>query len=49
MMRDIGVLQVGRRANLAVLDDNPTTVDPTTIGRIRVLETWVDGERVHAA
>ena len=46
---DIGVLEVGRRANLAVLEDDPTSVGLAAIGGIRVLETWVDGERVHAA
>ena len=46
---DIGVLEVGRRANLAVLEDDPTNVGLAAIGGIRVLETWVDGERVHAA
>jgi predicted amidohydrolase YtcJ len=46
---DIGVLEPGRRANLAVLSADPTAVAPEAIGAIRVLETWMDGERVHTA
>jgi predicted amidohydrolase YtcJ len=46
---DIGVLEAGRRANLAVLDADPTRVAAADIGAIRVVETWVDGERVHVA
>ncbi len=44
---DIGVLEVGRRANLAVLDGDPTSVSPSGIGRIHVLATWMDGACVH--
>jgi predicted amidohydrolase YtcJ len=40
---DIGTLEVGKRANLAVLDADPTAVAPEAIGKIKVLETWVDG------
>jgi predicted amidohydrolase YtcJ len=40
---DIGTIEVGRRANLAVLDADPTAVSPTAIGSIDVTETWVDG------
>lgn len=40
---DLGSLQVGKRADLAVLSADPLTVDPATIAGIQVLETWVDG------
>jgi predicted amidohydrolase YtcJ len=46
---DVGSLEVGKRANLVVLEDDPTTVAPDTIGAIRVLQTWVDGVPVHTA
>ena len=40
---DIGTIEVGKRANLAILDADPTAVVPERIGAIGVLETWVDG------
>jgi hypothetical protein len=46
---DVGSLEVGKRANLVVLEDDPTTVAPDTIGAIRVLQTWVDGVPVYTA
>jgi hypothetical protein len=46
---DIGVLAPGRRANLAILDADPTAVPPDRIGAIEVLETWVDGARAALA
>jgi predicted amidohydrolase YtcJ len=45
---DIGTIEVGKRASFAVLEADPTAVTPTDIGSIRVLETWVDGERAFA-
>jgi predicted amidohydrolase YtcJ len=41
----IGSLEVGKYADLAVLDQNPRTVDPDAIRSIKVLETWVGGQR----
>ncbi len=46
---DVGVIEVGRRANLAVLRAAPTAVPGEAIGAIEVLETWVDGEPVFAS
>lgn len=46
---DVGTISVGRRANLAILDADPTAVPAQAIGAIEVLEAWVDGERAFAA
>jgi predicted amidohydrolase YtcJ len=47
-MDDIaGSLEVGKYADLAILDKNPRTVDPDTIAAIKVTETWLAGVRSH--
>jgi predicted amidohydrolase YtcJ len=38
-----GSLEVGKYADLVLLDKDPTAVDPTTISGIKVWETWVGG------
>jgi urease alpha subunit len=45
----VGSLEVGKRADLVVLDRDMLTVDPTTIGDTVVLATWLDGRLVHEA
>ncbi|MEU6569853.1 amidohydrolase [Streptomyces parvulus] len=40
---DLGSLTPGKRADLAVLGDDPRRVDPSRIGGIEVVSTWVDG------
>jgi predicted amidohydrolase YtcJ len=40
-----GSLEVGKYADLVVLDQDPTAVEPTTISQIKVRETWVGGYR----
>jgi predicted amidohydrolase YtcJ len=40
-----GAIEAGKAADLVVLDKDPTKVDPATIGKIGVRETWLDGER----
>ncbi|KHK95837.1 hydrolase [Microbacterium mangrovi] len=40
---DLGSLEVGKRADFAVLDIDVDEVVPDEIGRIAVLQTWVDG------
>jgi len=44
-----GRLAVGERADFLVLDADPLMVDPMDLRRIRVLETWIGGEKVYDA
>ena len=44
-----GTITVGRRADLAVLDRDPFAGPKDEIGATRVLQTFVEGERVYAA
>jgi predicted amidohydrolase YtcJ len=43
-----GTLEVGKFADLALLDANPFAVEPMQIGTISVEQTFVEGERVFA-
>jgi hypothetical protein len=43
----VGTLEVGKKADLAVLSQDPFAVAPETLGKTRVLETWVGGKRVY--
>ncbi|MDH3642126.1 MAG: amidohydrolase family protein, partial [Gammaproteobacteria bacterium] len=40
---EVGTLEVGKFADLVVLEQDPRAVDPHDIGAIKVLETWVGG------
>jgi urease subunit alpha len=44
----IGSLEVGKVADLALLERDPFAVDPMEIGTIKVEQTFVEGERVFA-
>ena len=44
-----GSIEVGKFADLIVLDRNPLTARPGDIARVRVLETLVGGKVVHRA
>ena len=46
---DTGQIRVGALADLAVLDRDPFAGKPDEIGATRVLQTFVDGQRVFAA
>jgi hypothetical protein len=44
-----GSLEVGKRADLVVLDRDILTIDPETIGETQVLATYLDGRLVYSA
>jgi predicted amidohydrolase YtcJ len=45
---DLGTLEVGRLADLTVLDRDPMTAPPPELLQARVLGTYVGGEAIHA-
>lgn len=44
-----GSLEAGKRADFVVLSVNPLACPPAELASIRVVETWVGGERVHTS
>lgn len=44
-----GTLEVGKRADLVVLSDNPISVDPMAIRDIKIVETIKDGKTIYQA
>jgi predicted amidohydrolase YtcJ len=47
MMSDheVGSLETGKLADFVVLEKNPRTTPPAKIADIKVLETWIGGQR----
>jgi predicted amidohydrolase YtcJ len=43
---ELGSLEPGKLADLVVVSEDPTRVEPERIAALRVEETWVGGERV---
>jgi predicted amidohydrolase YtcJ len=43
-----GTIEVGKQADLVVLELDPLTLDPADLSQLRVDQTWLDGERVFA-
>jgi predicted amidohydrolase YtcJ len=46
---EVGRLAPGLRADFVLLDADPLSVEPARLPTIKVLSTWVDGERVYSA
>lgn len=46
---EIGSIEAGKLADLVILERDPRRVEPEAIGSMWVLETWMDGRRVHPA
>jgi len=44
---EIGSLEPGKLADLAILESDPRKVEPTAISDIAVSETWLNGKRVY--
>jgi predicted amidohydrolase YtcJ len=44
---EVGSIEPGKRADLAVLSGDPTAIDPTQIGSLVVEQTWLEGRLVH--
>ena len=42
-----GSLRVGKQADLVILDENPLTVDPASLNKLRVMETFSRGRSVY--
>jgi predicted amidohydrolase YtcJ len=42
----IGALEPGKWADFIIIDRDPTKVDPQSLAKTQVLETWVGGKRV---
>lgn len=45
---EIGSLEVGKLADLVILEQDPREVNPESIKNIRVIETWMDGRKVYS-
>ena len=43
---EIGSLEVGKYADMVIIEEDPRKVDPTNISEIKVLETWLNGKVV---
>jgi predicted amidohydrolase YtcJ len=43
----VGSLEVGKQADLVILEKNPRKTPPADIRNIKVKETWVDGKKVN--
>jgi hypothetical protein len=41
----VGSIEVGKYADLVVLEEDPMSVDPNRLSQIAVRETWVEGQR----
>jgi len=46
---EVGSLEAGKFADFVILEEDPRQVDPFMIKDIRVIETWMNGDRVFLA
>ena len=46
---EVGSLEVGKLADMVIIDKDPRKADPNSIKDIKVLETWMDGRQVYQA
>lgn len=46
---EVGSLQVGKFADMVILDQDPRSVDPDSIKDIAVVGTWMDGQQTYSA
>ena len=44
---EIGSLEVGKYADIVILEKDPRKVEPTSISEIKVFETWLNGKKVY--
>jgi predicted amidohydrolase YtcJ len=44
---EVGSLEVGKYADMVILEEDPRKVEPRNISEIKVLETWMNGEQVY--
>ena len=44
---EIGSLEVGKYADLVILEEDPRKVEPASISEIKVFETWLNGKKVY--
>ncbi|HLY02821.1 MAG TPA: amidohydrolase [Candidatus Cybelea sp.] len=42
----LGSLEVGKYADLTILEDDPRQVDPAKLGNVKVSQTWVNGQPI---
>ncbi|MGN6448735.1 MAG: amidohydrolase [Brucella intermedia] len=45
----VGSLDAGKCADFAILEDDPTKIEPIKISKIKVSETWMDGQKRYSA
>lgn len=44
---EVGSLEVGKLADMVILEKDPRKVSPDSIKEIKVLETWMDGKQIY--